>query len=345
MKEENKIKSIIAIRAVAVLLVMLCHFFSETALDVHSDQLKEITSTLGHIGVTLFFIVSGFVLPYSMYKVDFEFRTIPRYLFRRAVRIEPPYIASIVLVLICMCAKDLIGQTVNYTSNAEAVFTQLLYLNDILGLPWLNVVYWTLALEFQFYLLIGLLFPLIKKFASSKLSLALLMLCSLKILATDNIWITYYLPFFVIGFSACSFKLNKIKLNQLIILGGCCIVINFYNNNGLYSIMDILTVIIFMVMYGFENKRFSRSLLFIGEISYSIYLIHNIIVAGICILNPLNIGLKWRVVLSAISLVGAVYPSYLFYKFVEKPFHKEAKKIKYRRTHKLKAIGYFKIEN
>ena len=28
-------------------------------------------------------------------------------------------------------------------------------------LPWVNVVYWTLAIEFQWYLLVGLMFPLL----------------------------------------------------------------------------------------------------------------------------------------------------------------------------------------
>ena len=33
------------------------------------------------------------------------------------------------------------------------------YLNTFLGLAWLNPVYWSLAIEFQFYILIGLAMP------------------------------------------------------------------------------------------------------------------------------------------------------------------------------------------
>src|SRR6185436_10205614 len=33
--------------------------------------------------------------------------------------------------------------------------------NGYFGYPWLNPVYWTLAVESQYYLLIGLLFPLL----------------------------------------------------------------------------------------------------------------------------------------------------------------------------------------
>ncbi|UAY55452.1 acyltransferase family protein [Arachidicoccus terrestris] len=186
MKEKGKIKSIIAIRGVAVALVMLNHFFSERALDIKSDGLASATLPLGHIGVTLFFIVSGFVLPYSMYKSEYEIKNFPRYLYRRAVRIEPPYIASIFLVLLCMYTKHLIGQTVNYSGGLIGFFSQFLYLNDILGLPWLNIVYWTLALEFQFYLLIGLLFPLLNRYNSFKLLIALVLMVFLKFLSTQH---------------------------------------------------------------------------------------------------------------------------------------------------------------
>jgi len=329
MKKTQKLKSIIAVRGIAVLLVMFCHFFSETALDVKSARLNIATDTLGHMGVTLFFIVSGFVLPYSMYKTDYSFDRFPRYLYRRAVRIEPPYVASILLVLIGMSLKVLIGQTVNYSGGAIGVITQLLYLNGLLGIPWLNVVYWTLALEFQFYLLIGVIFPFLKRFDFLQLSFGLLLLCSFKFLGMEFKWISYFLPFFVAGYAFCAFKLEKITLGQLISLIIICALFNLYRNDVLYSIMDIITVIVFAVLFCLEKRgMFPRWLLFVGEISYSIYLVHNIIVFGICVLNPLHLGLKIRIVICFLALIIAIWPSYLFYKYVEKPFHLNAQKMK-----------------
>jgi hypothetical protein len=35
------------------------------------------------------------------------------------------------------------------------------YLTGLLGYEWLNIVYWTLAIEFQFYILIAIFFPLL----------------------------------------------------------------------------------------------------------------------------------------------------------------------------------------
>src|SRR5690606_28624124 len=41
------------------------------------------------------------------------------------------------------------------------LFSHLGYLNNFIGKDWLNPVFWTLAIEFQYYLLIALFFPLI----------------------------------------------------------------------------------------------------------------------------------------------------------------------------------------
>lgn len=328
--EKGEIKSIVAIRGVAVLLVMLCHLFSDQALDITTTGLSHVTRSMGHIGVTLFFTVSGFVLPYSMYRSDYHFSGFPRYLLRRAVRIEPPYLVSIVLVLVCMFAKELIGQSVNYNGDALGVFTQVLYLNDILGLPWLNIVYWTLALEFQFYLLIGLVFPLLKHLEASQLIAGLVMICALKLLGTGNVWIFYYLPFFVIGYGFCAYQLKKITSGHLTGFLFICILMNSFHNDTLYAIIDVVTIGLFIVFFCREKVGFPSWLLFVGQISYSVYLIHNIMVAGLGTLDPLQLGLTVRIILSILTLLLAFIPSFLFYKYVEKPFHLKAQMIRKR---------------
>lgn len=327
MKEKGKIQSVVAIRGVAVLLVMLYHFFSERALNIAAHGLNDITWAFGHIGVTLFFIVSGFVLPYSMYRSDYHIRQFPRFLYRRAVRIEPPYIISILIVLLCMLGKYIIGQNVNYAGGTLGIFTQLLYLNDILGLPWLNVVYWTLALEFQFYLLVGIVFPLFRKSSSLVLILGLSLLCALKFLTVNYFWVFYFLPFFVSGYAICAYKLGEIKSEHLIGLIAICCIINCYGNDAAYIVIDIGTVLLFTLLFFMERVQFPKWLLFVGEISYSVYLVHNIVVAGLGVLDPLNLALDIRILLSVIAFFLAFIPSYLLYRYVEKPFHLMARKI------------------
>src|SRR3954470_2994833 len=73
------------------------------------------------------------------------------------------------------------------------------YLNDLLGRPWLNVVYWTLGIELQWYLLLGLIFPLI---ASRRWTLqvagALIALLGHRLVPSEHL-IFHIVPVFLIG--------------------------------------------------------------------------------------------------------------------------------------------------
>src|SRR5262249_42332379 len=85
----------------------------------------------------------------------------PRFVARRALRLEPPYITSILLVIALWHASAAVpifsGATPNY--SFPQVAAHLLYAVPLTEYSWLQPVYWTLAYEFVFYLLIGVSFP------------------------------------------------------------------------------------------------------------------------------------------------------------------------------------------
>jgi peptidoglycan/LPS O-acetylase OafA/YrhL len=58
-------------------------------------------SKFGYLGVDVFFVISGFVIPYSLWGREYSLRQFPRYMIRRAVRLEPPYLASVVFPQSC----------------------------------------------------------------------------------------------------------------------------------------------------------------------------------------------------------------------------------------------------
>src|SRR5262245_40692514 len=89
------------LRGLAVLAVTWFHFTNCTEL-VKTDWLRA-SGTHGWLGVEVFFVISVFVIPYSMYcggyrpKQDFG-----RFLAKRVVRLEPPYLVSLLLVIALM---------------------------------------------------------------------------------------------------------------------------------------------------------------------------------------------------------------------------------------------------
>ncbi|MDX8491722.1 acyltransferase [Mesorhizobium sp. VK22B] len=139
------------LRAVAVMLVLYAHFLAPNG-----------TSFLGHLGVRLFFVLSGFLITRLLLEARdaaaFEAGPALRSFYaRRVIRIFPPYFAVLGLVWLTDLeeARSSLAWHALYLSNFWYALR-----ND--WNPWLLCHFWSLSIEEQFYLawpLIVLLAP------------------------------------------------------------------------------------------------------------------------------------------------------------------------------------------
>lgn len=97
MSTEYRINGIDFLRGIAALAV--CWFHLSGHYWVSEGALKA-SGQFGFLGVDVFFVVSGFVIPYSLYRAGYRLRNYPTFLLKRITRLDPPYIASIVFVLL-----------------------------------------------------------------------------------------------------------------------------------------------------------------------------------------------------------------------------------------------------
>ncbi len=161
------------------------------------------SGNFGHLGVEVFFVISGCVVPLSLnYTAEvYTLKKFPRFLFRRIVRLEPPYILSVILSVVLWYlsskAPNFHGQPPQ--SNPWQILSHILYIIPFTSYGWLQPVYWTLGVEFIFYLLIGVLFPLIA--TGHKESGAWLVFAPLMILVVIIGPLPYMGLLFVIGIS------------------------------------------------------------------------------------------------------------------------------------------------
>ena len=142
-----------ALRGVAALWVVLFHasmhvenFYAVLPAWLRSGLL------LGHNGVPIFFVLSGFVIAHSVGRSRVDGAYCGRFVLRRMLRLEPPYWASMVvsLGLVFLSSRAVPGKQVEAFSPGQ-VAAHLFYLQDILGVKPINPTYWTLCLEAQFY--------------------------------------------------------------------------------------------------------------------------------------------------------------------------------------------------
>jgi peptidoglycan/LPS O-acetylase OafA/YrhL len=115
----------------------------------------------GHLGVPLFFVISGFILglPFARFHMTGEGRvSLAKYFARRLTRLEPPYILAMTLLLL---GALFVARTLTVHDGLKSYLASLTYCHNILygrGVyPHLNAVAWSLEIEIQFYILAPIL--------------------------------------------------------------------------------------------------------------------------------------------------------------------------------------------
>jgi peptidoglycan/LPS O-acetylase OafA/YrhL len=146
------------VRAFACLSVIAYHIFRFTLISgVWSpNSIGNLTSSLvlaGYTGVTLFFILSGFLLfmPYIRSLLfDDPWPSMRRFYLRRVFRILPGYYVSLV-ILILLTQRQYLQPA--YWKQL-ALFLTLLMDSNAHTYQAINGPYWTLAVEWQFYMIL-----------------------------------------------------------------------------------------------------------------------------------------------------------------------------------------------
>ena len=99
--EGRRLEGIDALRGIAALSVCYCHFVIGSATFLPETSLmRQAGPYAGLYGVNVFFVISGFVIALSLYRADYRLGVAPKYLLRRIVRIDPPYLVHLLLAVI-----------------------------------------------------------------------------------------------------------------------------------------------------------------------------------------------------------------------------------------------------
>ena len=159
-KSKNHIPVLDGIRAIAILAVLTFHInnlsdnnYIWRPYHVLGGVLPSILY-FGESGVILFFLLSGFLLflPYAKALLfDSSWPSITRFYLRRIFRIIPGYYAAIALMILFFHPELL------HRSNWYEVWQFLTFRMEFSNSQQVNGVFWTLAIEFQFYLLLPIL--------------------------------------------------------------------------------------------------------------------------------------------------------------------------------------------
>lgn len=324
MKQVNIIDSL---RSFAAISVCLFHFTC-TVTGLQYPALMSKIFSYGQNGVLVFFVISGFIIPWSMYYKNYHLGSMLKFMAKRLIRLEPPYLASILLILAIAFIKTRFHIGVHSPEEITAARIGLHFgylINFFPEYKWLNNVYWTLAIEFQYYLLMSFMYLLFVH-KSLWLRIVAYLLCfgmAWAIPAASHFPI--YAPLFLFGISVFQYKSNLIGMLEFGIVMIACFVYNYAAMSTVTACFGLATALVIL----FFSELKIPVLHWMGKMSYSIYLIHPVV--GAAVINILSRYVHTTAQKLLILLAGLIVTfvsSYIMYLLIEKPSKKLSSKIK-----------------
>ena len=291
--EHNRIRSLDALRGLAALAVVLYHYFYgyQAVVQPHTTPLL-FSAFYGHLGVELFFIISGFVI----------LRTLERchgpcdFTLSRFARLYPAYLASSCITLVVLFGIGFNPQHIGLL-NIAASFAMV---SSLVHGPPIDPSYWTLTYEVLFY---------------AGACVTYLMLGIRRIEVACLTWLAIGL----IDLTVLPYKFNGIiegSFSYLFVLGMMIFLISQRRGTLLTVITVIASLAMSLYLPPFPPSHLSslettgiiavfggsvlgaaegrlrilcvRPLLFLGDISYSLYLVHQI--AGYALIKQLEVS-------------------------------------------------------
>jgi peptidoglycan/LPS O-acetylase OafA/YrhL len=359
----RRLDAVHCLRGFAAFAVCLMHVSTATTYGFPASV--KFLGSLGECGVPVFFVISGFVVPLSLLDRQYTLKSFPRFVLRRIVRLDPPYFASLILALVVVGASHLLHGT-PFPYDASDVLFHVGYLSGLVERPWILSTFWTLGIEFQYYILIGLamagLVPVARRLTTRRLRGPLLLgiVCA-AFFVIDEVgrrlypwlgearfgatWLAYK-GYFLLGTAALITRRTRMPLFALIAVALLMFgwdhalehayryhrwanVSPFYEWLGITSMAAL--VLLSPTEWRWTKGRVGRVVLDLGTFSYSLYVTHLLVVgrltARLVAAGRMPKSVWGNWVVVALELALCLGVAKVFYDRIERPAWRWSKRI------------------
>lgn len=340
-----------SVRGIAALVVLLHHCLFYFAMPQAFFPAAE-TLLNAHAAVVAFFVLSGYVLTASLTRTSLDTADAARFLLRRGFRIYPAvwFACAVSLALIALLDHEIAvpGQSTwaaKYFTAAGGGTANLILSLSGYGV-YLVPPLWSITVELVGSLLV-LILAIGVRGSTARMSFAVVLLAAVSLLLPHSgraAIIATYMVHFAIGASIPHWigQLDRIGIGQARIAAAACLVVmaafrllGGWNFTQWYSapvpaLAEGVAAAVLIALVVTRREAFgwlaARPLVVLGDISYSVYLLHFPIMAAVAIVGGGMLGLAafgiWP--LSALTLMLATLaltlPLALFsYRWIELP--------------------------
>ena len=334
--------SIQALRCFAVMGVILFHI-----QHYYSNKLRMPgflpQFDVGSAGVDLFFVISGFIMVYAFERLFGRPGGTRIFLLRRLARIVPMYWAATTVFLIYVLAQY--GSVAAATNGGQADFVIASYLfiptrPDGWAIP-LLAVGWTLNYEMFFYALFGLLIALPRRTVVTVIGALFCVLIAIRLLGPPlpnpfQSWFNPIIIEFVFGMLVALAYRDGVRIPvwaaRTLVGAGVAVFAWSWSQAHLFGPDSVLRVFVWGLpslaivgAFALSEKPVAANLFwrvcgFLGDASYSLYLVHTLTVGvPVMVLGRFIAPASAPWLYLAALLLAAIVPALLVHVYLEKP--------------------------
>jgi peptidoglycan/LPS O-acetylase OafA/YrhL len=303
------------LRAIAALAVCLFHFRRAG----HWEEMNRLMDW-GYLGVEVFFVISGFVIPLALANSRFTITRAPRFLLSRFMRLYPAYAVAALAALGLWYASSMVpgfaGSDPQWDPGVLAANAFLIC--DFVGQPWIIPVFWSLAIEAQYYLLVCLCFPFLYG-GSGRIRLGILLLWIFcPIVAGVGPTVFTWTSLFAAGIATWMRRTGLVGRAPYYVLLVLALAVHGMVVGWSGSFVGLATAL----CIDRDLPHSSKPWIFVGTVSYSLYLFHPLVggrLMNLASRSDVAMTLYPLTVAAAVGLSVAV--AWVFWRLVEKPSH------------------------
>lgn len=270
---KTRLAELDALRGIAALAVLLFHYTVQAPKILPGVETIGASAHLGEYGVQLFFAISGFVifmtLEHTRNSADFA--------FARFTRLFPAYWAAVLLTsaMVWLLGADPLVQP------GAVIATNLTMLQDFVHVPSVDGVYWSLAVELAFYLCMWTLWRIGALGKIEAILCAWIALRFVWLLAPALPWIGSklllldFISFFAIGITAYRVRAGARRWRDQAPVLACAFAgVAMIDGRELALVFAFCLAVFVALVAGRLDFLNRRLLLWLGALSYPLYLVH-----------------------------------------------------------------------
>lgn len=345
--DQGKIVFANSLRGIAAFMVMLAHYvvmfnylqggyggFSKLPAEPfpwlkNAIYLWVPSLDYGSLGVAIFFLVSGFVIPFSLERYGTDFKGALAFFVARFYRLWPTYFVGVLVTIIVLTLIGVIAHFPEQFKPRDLFWQMTLYRDWAGGSREVTGVAWTLEVEAKFYLVCILFGWILMRRPWLVFAPALAIAYFGGSTAypdqgfawSNFLYAPQFLSFMMIGTAIHHHLRGRMSALSAISYGVLALAIFVATQPRIEGVNYCIATFIFSICYLARNKIGNdRVLSFLADVSYPLYIVHPAFgYAGL----RLMIGAGAPSLLALCIQIGlTVSLAYLIHRTVEVPTHK-----------------------